>query len=157
MNSPVLTKTINAEEKIKYILQDYKDEWFLQSASVWVETSNKEIIQVVNHGDIYELLADPKTVKAITNYDFFTVVTCGWAAPLQSENPNPEEVAPSQHPERRRIRLVVGANSTGVASVLRFQDNPNEIVTDEGNARGSLSDAVWELLNNKLKRESENN
>ena len=77
MNSPILTKTIKAEEKIKYILQDYKDEWFLMSASVWVETKNKEIIQVINHADIYEMLADDNTIKAIQNYDFFTVVTSG--------------------------------------------------------------------------------
>lgn len=157
MNSPILTKTIKAEEKIKYILQDYKDEWFLMSASVWVETKNKEIIQVINHADVYEMLADDNTIKAIQNYDFFTVVTSGWAAPLKSENPNCDEMVPSKHPERRRIRLIIGADTTGVASVLRFQDEPDTIVTDEGNARGSLADAVWELLNNKLKAESKNN
>lgn len=157
MNSPILTKTIKAEEKIKYILQDHKDEWFLESASVWVETTNKEIIQVINHADIYEMLEDNKTVKAIQNYDFFTVVTSGWAAPLKFENQDCDQITPSKHPERRRIRLIIGANATGVASVLRFQDKPDEIVTDEGHARGSLADAVWELLNSKLKAESKNN
>jgi len=157
MNSPILTKTIKAEEKIKYILQDYKDEWFLESSSVWVETTNKEIIQVINHRDIYEMLEDHNTVRAIQNYDFFTVVTSGWAAPLKSENEDCSKIVPSEHPERRRIRLIIGANATGVASVLRFQDDPDEIVTDEGRARGSLADAVWELLNSKLKAESKNN
>ncbi len=158
MNSPILTKTINAEEKIKYILQDYKDQWFLESASIWVETSDKHMIQVVNHSDIYSMLEDRMTVRAIKGYDFFTILTCGWGAPINKSNSSDDEqIAPSNHPERRRVRLVIGANATGVASVLRFQDNPEEIVTDENQAKGSLADGVWELLNSKLKAESENN
>ena len=158
MNTPILTKTINAEEKIKYILQDHKDEWFLESASIWVKTtSDKHMIQVVNHADIYSMLEDRMTVRAIKGHDFFTVLTCGWAAPLESENKNCDNMVPSEHPERRRIRLLIGADATGVASVLRFQDNPDEIITDTGQASGSLADAVWELLNDKLKAESEYN
>jgi hypothetical protein len=159
MNSPILTKTINAEEKIKYILQDYKDEWFLESASIWVgTTSDKHMIQVVNHPDIYSMLEDRTTVQAIKGHDFFTVLTCGWAAALdESTSPDGEEIVPSENPKRRRIRLLIGADATGVASVLRFQDNPDEIITDTGQARGSLADAVWELLNDKLKAESEYN
>ncbi len=158
MNSPILTKTINAEEKIKYILQDYKDQWFLDSASIWVETSDKHMIQIVNHGDIYSMLEDRGTIRALKDYDFFTVLTCGWGAPIdESMSPTGEEIPPSQNPKRRRIRLLIGANATGVASVIRFQDDPNEIITDENSAKGSLADAVWELLNNKLKAESKNN
>jgi hypothetical protein len=33
----------------------------------------------------------------------------------------------------------------GVASVLRFADTPEEIVTDDGAARGTLADAVNSL------------
>ena len=159
MITPILTKTINAEEKIKYILQDYKDEWFLESASIWVETtSDKHMIQVANHADIYSMLEDRMTVRAIKGHDFFGILTCGWGAPInESTSPNGEEIAPSENPKRRRIRLLIGADATGVASVIRFQDNPDEIITDTGQARGSLADAIWELLNDKLKAESEYN
>jgi hypothetical protein len=37
-----------------------------------------------------------------------------------------------------------------VASVLRFKDKNDEIVTDEGQARGSLADAVMELMDKKM-------
>ena len=67
------------------------------------------------------------------------------------------DIPPSQHKKRRRIRLAVGASVTGVASVLRFQDNPNEIVTDENKAKGSLADAVWDLLKEKLRAENGDN
>jgi hypothetical protein len=43
------------------------------------------------------------------------------------------------------VRLVVVVGDAGVGSVLRFADNPDEIVTDPGNAKGSLADAVEHL------------
>ena len=45
------------------------------------------------------------------------------------------------------MRLVVAVCDKGVASVLRFADTPNDIVTDAGAARGSLADAVKDLWN----------
>ena len=58
-----------------------------------------------------------------------------------------EGVPPSQHPLRRRVRLVVAVCDRGVASVLRFADTPNDVITDAGAARGSLADAVKDLWN----------
>jgi hypothetical protein len=43
------------------------------------------------------------------------------------------------------VRLVVSVCDNGVASVLRFADTPDDIVTDTGSARGSLADAVNNL------------
>jgi hypothetical protein len=43
------------------------------------------------------------------------------------------------------VRLVVVVGDAGVGSVLRFADTPEEIVTDPGNAKGSLADAVERL------------
>jgi hypothetical protein len=40
---------------------------------------------------------------------------------------------------------VVVVGDDGVGSVLRFADTPDEIVTDPGNAKGSLADAVERL------------
>jgi hypothetical protein len=89
------------------------------------------------------------------------VLTCGWAAPIDKshksadDNDNDddddedddanEKVPPSQHPQRRRVRLVAVVGDQGVGSVLRFADTPKEIVTDAGSARGSLADAVTNL------------
>ncbi|MBJ7398596.1 MAG: hypothetical protein JHD29_07560, partial [Ilumatobacteraceae bacterium] len=63
------------------------------------------------------------------------------------ETETSEDIPPSQHPLRRRVRLVVAVCDKGVASVLRFADTPNDIVTDAGAARGSLADAVKDLWN----------
>lgn len=110
---------------------------------------------LAEHGDVYELLDAPSSAIA-RMFDVAVVLTCGWAAPLdrgeqdddaQSNSETQDEVPPSQHPQRRRVRLVVAVCDKGVASVLRFADTPNEIVTDDGAARGSLADAVKDLWN----------
>ena len=110
---------------------------------------------LAEHGDVYELLDAPSSAIA-RMFDVAVVLTCGWAAPLdrneqdddsRSDDEIDEEVPPSQHPLRRRVRLVVAVCDKGVASVLRFADTPNDIVTDDGAARGSLADAVKNLWN----------
>ena len=116
---------------------------------------------LAEHGDVYELLDAPSSAIA-RMFDVAVVLTCGWAAPLNRDEQEDEsrsddetrsgdeiadEVPPSQHPLRRRVRLVVVVCDKGVASVLRFADTPNDIVTDDGAARGSLADAVKDLWN----------
>ncbi|MBM3806267.1 MAG: hypothetical protein FJW19_06420 [Actinobacteria bacterium] len=100
---------------------------------------------LAEHGDVYELLEAPSSAIA-RMFDAAVVLTCGWAAPIdRDENSHDDDVPPSQHPQRRRVRLVVSVCDNGVASVLRFADTPNDIVTDAGSARGSLADAVNNL------------
>ena len=114
---------------------------------------------LAEHGDVYEVLDAPSSAIA-RMFDVAVVLTCGWAAPLDRNEQDDdsrsddeiddaidEEVPPSQHPLRRRVRLVVAVCDKGVASVLRFADTPNDIVTDDGAARGSLADAVKNLWN----------
>lgn len=95
---------------------------------------------LAEHGDVYELLESP-TNAVVRAFDAAVVLTTGWAAPIGES----DDTAPSAHPERRRVRLVVVVCDEGVASVLRFADEPDEIVTDAGSARGSLADAVANL------------
>jgi len=100
------------------------------------------------HPDVYDLLGDEFSKQVAQVSDYIVVVTCGWAAPIDQDNDDDEYngVAPSRHPKRRRVRLVVTASREGMASVLRFQDEPNDTVTDEGEARGSLAEAVQQLF-----------
>jgi hypothetical protein len=94
---------------------------------------------------VYELLESP-TSAIVRMFDAAVVLTCGWAAPLNEDDDEDESsVAPSQHPKRRRVRLVVVVGDGGVGSVLRFADTPDDIVTDAGVAQGSLADAVTNL------------
>ena len=99
------------------------------------------------NGDVYELLDNPlvKSLAQTPSTQFIALLTCGWASPIDEGNGADDdegEIAPSQHPLRRRVRLVVVASKDSVASVLRFQDDDENTVTDQGKARGSLADAV---------------
>lgn len=105
---------------------------------------NGETFLLATHPDIYELLEDDETREEAKSYSHVAVVTSGWAAPLNAQGE--VEGAPSQHPKRRRVRLVVTANKEDVSSVLRFSDDPENVITDPGQATGSLADAIREFV-----------
>ena len=110
------------------------------------ENGALRITFLAEHGDVYELL-EAQTSAIVRMFDAAVVLTCGWAAPIRNDEEDEDELAtpPSQHPERRRVRLVVVVCDDGVASVLRFADTPDDVITDAGAARGSLADAVTHL------------
>ena len=97
------------------------------------------------HGDVYELLSSGKAIETARDNQAIAVITCGWAAPVS--NDEADEISPAVHPARRRVRLcIVADNASRRVSVLRFQDEPDDTVIEEGSARGSLADAVSNLF-----------
>ena len=104
----------------------------------------------LTHGDVYELLESEASLELAKRSEYVAIVTCGWAAPIR-DNDDDDAVAPSQHPERRRVRLVVLASRNSVSSVLRFSDTPDEVVTDAGKATGSLADAIHQLISKTVR------
>ena len=107
-----------------------------------------ELSDPLESGDVYDLIESKASLELAKRSDFIAIVTCGWAAPLSKDtnDDDDDKVAPSQHPLRRRVRLVVLASRSSVSSVLRFSDTPDETVTDEGKATGSLADAILKLM-----------
>lgn len=102
-----------------------------------------------DHGDIYELIDNLNNDKIVanTNFDYFTLITHGWAAPLNKDGE--VDGAPSSHPKRRRVRLVVTVdvkNNKDIASIMEFSDDPDNLIYDHGNATGSLAEAVADLF-----------
>ena len=97
---------------------------------------------IAEHPDVYALLANP-AAGVVRFYDAAAVLTCGWAAPVAGDDD--DDRAPSEHPQRRRVRLVSVVGDAGVASVLRFADSPQDVITDAGDGRGSLADAINHL------------
>jgi hypothetical protein len=105
---------------------------------------NGEVFILAQHPDIYSLLDDDSVRDEAKAYEYSAVVTAGWAAPLNADGS--VDGAPSAHPERRRVRLVVVANADGVASVLRFSDDAENVVVDAGEATGSLANAIRDFV-----------
>lgn len=94
---------------------------------------------LAQHPDVYELLQAP-TSSLGRMFHAAAIVTTGWAAPLGPDGS--VEGAPSEHVLRRRVRLVVVVCDAGVASVIRFEDAPDDVVVDDGSATGSLAEAI---------------
>lgn len=93
--------------------------------------------------DVYDLISTPASFRGYEN-PAFVVVTTGWAAPLDEDGE--VAMAPSKNPERRRIRLAIAMSLDGVASVMRFEDDPENPLTDPGQATGALADAVYHFI-----------
>ena len=115
--------------------------------SVTNGSSGVELSLPLESGDIYDLMESKASSELAKRSEFIAVVTCGWAAPLpEDDDEENREVVPSEHPKRRRVRLVILASRTEVTSVLRFADTPDETIIDLGKARGSLADAIQVLM-----------
>lgn len=102
--------------------------------------------QVAEDSDIYGMLDD--TLNAVllfdSGYNGFAIVTTGWAAPIKKGDDEANEIAPSQHPERKRCRLMTMCHNGKMGSSIRFVGD--EVVTyDEGNASGSLASAMQDM------------
>lgn len=107
---------------------------------------NMSSILVSNCADVYDLIDEIDADKLQTNYNYFSILTTGWAAPLGKNGE--VEGAPSKHKDRRRVTLVVGIdidNKALVGSALKFDDD-DEMVFDFGDATGSLATAILNLL-----------
>jgi len=101
--------------------------------------------EVARHGDIYSLLETKAAREATTRFQFVGLATCGWAAPVV--NGDVGDVPPSQHAERRRVRLFLCASAEVVGAVLRFQDDAETQVAETNNGyEGPLADAVRALF-----------
>ena len=101
-------------------------------------------------GDVYQLLEETETKKLLATDVAVGVETCGWASPTTSDEAN--EVPPSQHPDRRRVRLVtMVTRKFEVASAMGFADTPDEVITDSGTARGALADALLATAKSMVK------
>lgn len=112
------------------------------AARLFIILNDGDVQVVSHHKDVYEALDQaPEILAPITDIRFMGVDTCGWAAPVNDNKG--DEVPPSAHPERRRCRLVcVVDRNLSSASCIGFEDDPDNLVTDDGKAVGSLADAV---------------
>jgi hypothetical protein len=109
---------------------------------VWCEAMSER-----NHVDIYEQIQEyAETFRGLPadapTPDAVAIVTTGWGAPLGADGE--PEGAPSQHPERVRLSLVVVVlPSSLLASRITFDMREGRLpVDDEGMATGALAGAV---------------
>ncbi len=100
-----------------------------------------EIIRT--NGDIYDLLDSRVTLSKAKEgqYNLLAVLTAGWAAPNDDLN-----VPPSEHPERKRVRMtLVGNSAIQYGSILTIDGQPEDMY-DNMKASGSLAESFTEFM-----------
>jgi hypothetical protein len=101
---------------------------------------------IMNASDIYDMIDHLNDDKSFHIYNYLSLVTTGWAAPLKNGE---VDGAPSEHPERRRVSLVILAdvdNKSILGSVLQFEGEEEEKVYDYNTATGTLADAFSSIF-----------
>ena len=115
------------------------------NARIFAVKKDQSLILVDEGGDVYDLLGGTPA-KLAASFPQMVVETAGWAAPVTNQD-DVYTVAPSQHPERRRVRLLIMSSKDGVASAIRFSDDWENPIYDSGQARGPLAESVLDLYN----------
>jgi hypothetical protein len=95
--------------------------------------------------DIYALIDDSATSVYLALYDVLAFITFGWASPTSEPN-----MSPSEHPERRRVRLInymFSSNSYIVSSLdLDYKQDTQETLWEYDSATsGSLKDELLSM------------
>ena len=122
-----------------------------KKAELFALSSDGFIRSLGEYGDVYEGLERVAIDHSIHQDETALICqTCGWASPIEGE-PTENDVPPSQHPKKRRVRLtVLATRSNQMVSSIVFADTPDESIYDFGSARGSLADALKETLGKML-------
>lgn len=69
------------------------------------------------------------------------LVATGWCAPFSFDD-DICATAPSDHPQRRRVRLSIAISAAGIASVLRHDDDPDAALVLGNRGMGDLPDVL---------------
>jgi hypothetical protein len=138
-----------AREAYQQMRDQHADPFEMKSCRIFIVDHDDHMEVISVHTDVYEgldtigILANDPVMRRMR---FLGIDTCGWAAPVAGDDPE-LEVAPSAHPRRRRVRLVTLVDrNLEAGSALGFKDEPTEIITDPGTAKGSLADSLRDAM-----------
>jgi hypothetical protein len=107
-------------------------------ATVWTEEEG-EMRLISASGDLYEALGVPGTVAALSQGQNLVCATEGWGAPVGADD---LDVAPSEHPERVRVKLLVMFSIGNFSSLMRAEGHPEPVITSSDEAGGDLKDCI---------------
>lgn len=131
------------ETMVELICRTHPDPFNQSQALLFGLTAEDLVLGCESLGDVYDLLTSYESTKLAQESDYMVLSTCGWAKPL-TDDEDDDDIAPSQHPARRRVLVVIGFDSKGNWSVARFADTNENVVSESG--RGALAEAVKDLM-----------
>lgn len=102
--------------------------------------------KISDHGDVYNLISEiPMFAQSVSNYDMLSILTAGWAAPVN--NDEDDNIPPSVHKDRRRVMIaMVGNTSTQYSAIMAFDDEKDEPIYLENEGAGALKDEFVNAL-----------
>ncbi len=110
----------------------------ITEAQVFAYTPNASVRVLVEHNDPYQALWIAAFANLKDDEIGIGIITVGWAAPTSNT-----DIAPSEHPERRRVHLItITSRSFEDAAVLTFHDGTESEVTFAEGGTGQLADAL---------------
>jgi len=129
------------------------DPFDLRQARLFSVSVDGELTFHIQTGDVYlGLQVLPAGYEQIGPVPIVGIETVGWAAPV--ENENDDDVAPSEHPGRRRVRLVSVVNrEKEVASAMAFRDDMENVLTNT-TGNGSLAEALVRCMDRLILMQS---
>jgi len=132
-------------KEIYNLADELRSEKKTQLVGVKLIETNVVCEKITEYSDIYEMLnASSQHSEKFEGYDLIAVLTAGWAAPNNNDEYN--NLPPSEHPERRRVKLaMVGYTAEQTASVLSFDDT-QELIYSSGEGQGALQEAFEAML-----------
>lgn len=116
----------------------FPNDWF-NEATLWKQADDGWKFTGISAKDPYELI---DVVAAFGQFGEAAIVMHGWAAPITEID---EYVAPSQSPNRSRLRLFVMIYGNKFAHGIVFQDTKEYEEMDEQGS-GPLADAINQAL-----------
>lgn len=121
---------------------DHPDPYNVANARLFTISALNEVRLIGEAADVYVAITSiPCLHKTIGEDSILAIETCGFASPVDSQ-----DVPPSMHPKRRRVRLVVVSNRDGdIGSALEFSDAPGDPITTPS-GQGQLADELSEAL-----------
>lgn len=151
MLSSMQDNLIHIDREIANALaKTHDDNFYLPEAVLFgIETFIGEpplIVPIDKNADVYDMMYSENTAKEISVYTKFAVVTCGWASPMEDGELEENSLPPSQHPERKRVRLTVFYADGKINTALTFKGD-KEPDLHMGNGDGDLKEAIFDLYN----------
>lgn len=153
-------KTISEDKFPEFITKiaektDYEyDSEFAELFGVKIIGDDFESFRIHADRDVYDLL-DSDNIELLvraSEYDYITVGTCGWAAPINNNISDDNDLPPSQHPQRTRVKIFCTSNTKQIGSSVLFRDKKDQEPTNDfGNAKGSLADAFKSFITQSFK------
>lgn len=121
---------------------DHVNPYRIENARLFAISALNEVRLLGASEDVYTAIASiPCLHKTIGDDLVLAIETCGFASPVDDQ-----DMPPSVHPKRRRVRLVVVSNRDGDnGSALEFSDAPGEPITTPS-GQGQLADALSDAM-----------